>query len=97
MNMAPVLNALLFIGLVSLVVLIIRIRNVDKRLKATENFIRSLIAQAKSAPAPTDPALHRAWFDRYNELADGPKKAAYRNRLIAIGILDQDANVIREP
>jgi hypothetical protein len=92
MNMILAVNVLVTVILVAIVILIIRIRNMDKRLKATEAFIRGLIAHSKNVPAPTDPALHQAWLKRFNELKEGPKRTAYKNRLIEVGMLDEEGH-----
>lgn len=86
------LSVFLFTFLITLVVLIWRIRSMDKRLKATESFIRGLIAHSKSVPLPKDEALYETWLKRYKELEDSPKKMAYMRRLIEVGVLDKDGN-----
>jgi hypothetical protein len=92
-----VINAIILINLVAVVVLVIRMRNVDNRLKKVEGFIRGLIAHSKNVPMPTDPDIYRGWLKRHNELVDGPKKTAYRNRLIEVGVMDKDGKVIKKP
>jgi hypothetical protein len=94
---ADALLALIGLVVVVVVVIVMTIRGMNKRLKKAEAFIRGLIAHSKNVPAPTDPELYRAWLGRYNELKDSPKKTAYLNRLIEVGVLDKEGVVIREP
>ena len=79
---------------VALAVLIWRIRGMDKRLKNAEAFIRGLIAHSMNVPLPADPAIHQGWLDRFNELDDCPRKTAYKNRLIEVGMMNEDGEVI---
>ena len=46
------------------------------------------VMTAESLATPTDPKLIDEWAKKYEALPGGPKKTAYRNRLLEVGYLD---------
>jgi len=64
------------------------------RIRKLEAFNRGLIAHAKLQPVAPDKFLIDKWRARYDELADSPKKTAYRNRLIEVGVMDANGHYI---
>jgi len=61
-----------------------------------EEFKKGLIAHAKAAPPPPTAELIKQWTQTHDVLPDAsPKKTAYRNRLIEVGVLDEDGRKIK--
>ena len=60
-------------------------------------FKAGLIAHAKAVPNKADQQkLIPQWIERYDELKEGtPKHTAYKNRLIEVGVLDEDGNRLK--
>ena len=80
--------------LVILVVMVLRIRSLDKRIVYLEKFVQGLIAHATRPPPVAEARLIDGWKRRYSELAESPKKEAYKNRLIEVGAMDKEGNYI---
>ena len=82
------------VTLVWLVIVVILLKRETHRLSL---FKAGLIAHAKAVPTKADQAkLIPQWLDRYDELAVGtPKHTAYKNRLMEVGVLDEDGNRVK--
>ena len=62
-----------------------------RKLWELDQFKKGLIAHAKAAPTPPPAKLIKQWTQTYKELPEGsPKKKAYENRLIEVGVLALD-------
>ena len=92
------LNLLVHVAV--LIPLILYLRKQHKRVFGLEAFRTGLVAHAKLHPRVTDAETHKTWLARYNELKDSEsdrdlnKAKAYLNRLIEVGILDAEGNLI---
>ncbi|MEE8482866.1 MAG: hypothetical protein V3S12_05885 [Acidiferrobacterales bacterium] len=69
-----------------------------RKLWELDLFKQGLIAHARATPVPPTAKLIKQWEQTYDELPDGsPKKVAYENRLLELGvlILDEDGNAVK--
>lgn len=72
-----------------------------RKLWELDCFKQGLIAHAKAAPVPPTAQLIAQWEKAYDSLPEHtaggmphPKKAAYRNRLIEVGVLNKNGEKI---
>lgn len=61
-----------------------------------DKFVKGLVAHAKAAQIPPNPKLIKQWVDEYESPATSePRREAYRQRLIEVGVLDEDGNAVK--
>lgn len=90
-TLTPFEIAILLVNLV-LVVAVIGLVRVTWRL---EQFKKGLIAHAKAAQQPPTEKTIAQWTHEYESpLTSEPRREAYRNRLIEIGVLDEKGEYV---
>ena len=78
---------------VVIVLVLVKLAMVTWRL---DQFKKGLIAHAKKLPSPPSKQLIDGWKPQYDTLPKGsPKHIAYKNRLIEIGVLDDEGNEVK--